>query len=199
MNDFHQHKLIILSQAVTRHAVSCSKIFNGANNACSNKGLKDGAGAYSGNRRHQPTGGQKTFGSYNNVNKSDLEKGSIAKLRLLVVTTNKSTQPRYYGQCRYCDLIHWINECPKYRPVEERKRQLKVICYKCLKIGYMSKDCKKVKLVHTAVMIIHTTGVCVLRSSEEIQEKKKDIVFFWRKCAGVLRRHSVHANCQNGH
>ena len=73
------------------------------------------------------TGGQKLFGSYNNVDKSDYREwsgrqGSIGSAEALEVTTNKSTPPRYYDQCRYCDQRHWSDECPKYRTVEERKK-----------------------------------------------------------------------------
>ena len=104
----------------------------------------------------------------------------------LVATTNKSTPPRYYDQCRYCDQRHWSDECPKFRTVTERKKQLKDSCYKCLKVGHMSKDCKKGKAcVHCGEVNTHHRSLCPkkFKSSvtsahltEEIQENRKDSV-----------------------
>ena len=37
------------------------------------------------------------------------------------------------------------DECPTFRTIEDRKKQLKDSCFKCLKIGHLSKDCKKNK------------------------------------------------------
>ena len=72
---------------------------NGDNNFRSDRDPKPGAGAYSGNRRQQPTGSQKTIGSYNNANKLDSREwsgrqGSMGSAEALVATTNKSTPPR---------------------------------------------------------------------------------------------------------
>ena len=164
---------------------------NGDNNFRSDRGPKSGAGAYSGNRRQQPTGGQKTIGSYNNANKLDSREwsgrqGSMGSAEALVATTNKSTPPRYYDQCRYCDQRHWSDECPKYRTVTEKKRQLKDSCYKCLKAGHISKDCKKGKAcVHCGEVNTHHRSLCPKKFkscvtsahlTEEIQENRKDSV-----------------------
>ena len=128
-------------------------------------------------------------GSYNNVNKSDYREWSgrqrsIGSAEALVVTTNKSTPPRFYVQCRYCDQWHWSDECPKYRNVEERKKQLRDSCYKCLKVGHMSKDCKKVKAcVYCGDVNTHHRRLCPkkfkssvtsVHLTEEIQENRKD-------------------------
>ena len=62
---------------------------------------------------------------------------------------------------RYCEKRHWSDECPKYRTVSERKRQLKDSCYKCLKAGHMSKDCKHSKVcVHCGEVNTHHRCLC---------------------------------------
>ena len=63
----------------------------------------------------------------------------------LVVNAKQASVTRFYDQCRYCEKRHWSDKCPKYRTIEERKKQLKGSCYKCLKTGHMSKDCKRNK------------------------------------------------------
>ena len=183
------HEYVTAREHAEKKDEATSRRANGDNNSRSDRGPKSGTGAYSGNRRHQMTGGQKLFGSYNNVNKSNYREwsgrqGSIGSAEALVVTTNKSNPPRYYDQCRYCDQRHWSDECPKYRNVEERKKQLKDSCYKCLKVGHMSKDCKKVKAcVHCGDVNTHHRSLCPkkFKSSvtsahltEEIQENRKD-------------------------
>ena len=184
-----------MSLPVNEHAEKKDEVTNrrpnGDNNFRSDRDPKPGAGAYSDNRRQQPTGGQKTIGNYNNANKLDSREwsgrqGSMGSAEALVATTNKSTPPRYYDQCRYCDQRHWSDECPKFRTVTERKRQLKDSCYKCLKVGHMSKDCKKGKAcVHCGEVNTHHRSLCPkkFKSSvtsahltEEIQENRKDSV-----------------------
>ena len=79
----------------------------------------------------------------------------------LVVSADKSTLSRYYDQCRYSQQRHWSDECPKYRTVYERKKQLKDSCYKCLNLGHMSKDCKKGKAcVHCGEVNTHHRSLC---------------------------------------
>ena len=65
--------------------------------------------------------------------------------KALVVNAKQASVTRFYDQCRYCEKRHWSDGCPKYRTIEERKKQLKASCYKCLKTGHMSKDCKRNK------------------------------------------------------
>ena len=121
---------------------------NGDTHLRSDKGLKSGPSTHFGNRRSHPTGDQKTMYSSSNAKKQvprewGGKQGSMGPAEALMTNTNKTTSARYYDQCRYCEQRHWSDECPKYRTVEERKRQLKDSCYRCLKVGHMSKECKK--------------------------------------------------------
>ena len=79
----------------------------------------------------------------------------------LVVNTKQTSATRYYDQCRYCDQRHWSDEWPNYRTAEERRRQLKDSCYKCLKVGHMSKDYKRSKsCVHCGEVNTHHRSLC---------------------------------------
>ena len=55
----------------------------------------------------------------------------------------------------------------RYKTAEDRKKQLKDFCFKCLKVGHTSRDCKSSKVcVHCeSEMII--TEVCVQRNFPE--------------------------------
>ena len=65
------HEYVTACEHAEKKDEATSRRANGDNNSRSDRGQITGTGAYSGNRRHQTTGGQKLFGSYNNVNKSD--------------------------------------------------------------------------------------------------------------------------------
>ena len=79
----------------------------------------------------------------------------------LVANANQTSTTSYYDQCRYSEKRHWSDECPRYRTVSERKRQLKDSCYKCLKAGHMSKDCKRSKAcVHCGEVNTHHRSLC---------------------------------------
>lgn len=67
----------------------------------------------------------------------------------------------YSTLCRYCGKGHWSDECPTYRSIEDRKRLLKDSCYKCLKIGHKSNDCKRGKLcAHCGDRNSHHRSLC---------------------------------------
>ena len=70
------HEYVTAREHAEKKDEATSRRANGDNNSRSDRGPKSGTGAYSGNRRHQMTGGQKLFGSYNNVNKSDYREWS---------------------------------------------------------------------------------------------------------------------------
>ena len=54
----------------------------------------------------------------------------------------------------------WSDECIKYSTIEERKKQLKESCFKCLKVGHLSKDCKRTKRVYCGEVNAHHRSLC---------------------------------------
>lgn len=124
----------------------------------------------------------------------------------LVVNTKQSSVTRYYDQCRYCEQRHWSDECSKYRTIEARKRQLKDSCYKCLKTGHMSKDCKRSKAcVHCGEVNSHHRSLCpkkykasvsnahLIEETDELKEvsvctEENVLVSSWYLCRQQRRR-----------
>ena len=84
--------------------------------------------AVSDSRRNFPSHpGGRVFHPMSNA-KREPNKQLLGSAEALVVNTKQQTKTRYYDQCRYCEERHWSDECPKYRTVAERKRQLKDSC-----------------------------------------------------------------------
>ena len=68
---------------------------------------------------------------------------TIGSAEALVANIKQAqVQRSFYDQCRYCQQRHWGDECPYLKTSEERKRQLKDSCYRCLKVGHVAKDCE---------------------------------------------------------
>ena len=93
--------------------------------------------------------------------KQSSSKSFLGSAEALVVNTKQQPNTRYYDQCRYCEQRHWSDECPKYRTVAEREKQLKDSCFKCLKTGHRDKDCKKGKAcAHCGEVNDHHRSLC---------------------------------------
>ena len=89
------------------------------------------------------------------------KQNTVGSAEALVTSTKQHSAIRYFDQCRYCDKRHWSDECPTYRTIEDRKKQLKDSCFKCLKSGHLSKDCKKNKsCVYCGQVNSHHRSLC---------------------------------------
>ncbi|MCG8033321.1 MAG: DUF1759 domain-containing protein, partial [Candidatus Thiodiazotropha taylori] len=90
-------------------------------------------------------GGKSDFRPFSNDKTDRIGHLSTASGEALIVNTKNTSVTRFYDQCRYCNNRHLSDECEKYQTIEERKKQLKDSCYRCLKVGHLSKECKKAK------------------------------------------------------
>lgn len=94
---------------------------------------------------------------------------SAASGEALIVNTKNTSVTRFYDQCRYCNNRHWSDECEKYPTLEERKKQLKDSCYRCLKVGHVSKECKKSKTcVYCGEINSHHRSLCPQKFKRKI-------------------------------
>ncbi|XP_045158369.2 uncharacterized protein LOC123524328 [Mercenaria mercenaria] len=67
-----------------------------------------------------------------------------------------------FNKCRYCDNKHWSDECPIFRTIDERKKKLKGSCFKCLKPGHSSSECKGNKhCVYCGGFNVHHRSLCL--------------------------------------
>ena len=58
-------------------------------------------------------------------------------------------------------VLQQSDECLKYSTIEERKKQLKDGCHKCLNVGHVSKDCKRSKtFVYCGEINAHHRNLC---------------------------------------
>ncbi|KAH3847836.1 hypothetical protein DPMN_090168 [Dreissena polymorpha] len=79
--------------------------------------------------------------------------------------------PSIQRKCRYCAKAHWSDDCLKYKTIEERKACLKKSCFKCLKEGHLSHECKSInkKCVHCGVINHHHRSLC----PKKFQQRKE--------------------------
>ncbi|CAG2208913.1 unnamed protein product [Mytilus edulis] len=125
--------------------------------------------------------------SFNNNRSENCVYQPKSSAEALIANSSKS-QPgsKYFDKCRYCGSKHWSDECQKFKTIEERKRQLKGSCFKCLKAGHGSFECKRNKLcIHCNEVNSHHRSLCPKKFntkntcvylSEEISEYCSDNV-----------------------
>ncbi|CAG2209870.1 unnamed protein product [Mytilus edulis] len=100
--------------------------------------------------------------SFNNNRSENRVYQPKSSAEALIANSSKS-QPgsKYFDKCRYCGSKHWSDECQKFKTIEERKRQLKGSCFKCLKAGHGSFECKRNKLcIHCNEVNSHYRNLC---------------------------------------
>ena len=54
---------------------------------------------------------------------------------------NKVEKKKFSTNCRFCDALHWSDECTKYITAKTRKQRIKGSCHICLKQGHIANDC----------------------------------------------------------
>ncbi|XP_060570667.1 uncharacterized protein LOC132728956 [Ruditapes philippinarum] len=75
--------------------------------------------------------------------------------------THHQKQQQHKRVCRFCSKNHWSDECPKFKTIDERKAQIKGCCYKCLREGHMSPDCKSIRVcVYCNKSNVHHRSLC---------------------------------------
>ena len=78
-------------------------------------------------------------------------------------------------KCRYCANRHWSDECTKHKTIAERKKILKDSCYKCLKTGHRSNECRANKLcVHCGERNKHHRSLCPKALRETVEPSKHE-------------------------
>ena len=81
---------------------------------------------------------------------------AVSSGEVLMIGENRKSPDVGKVKCIYCKEQHWSDECNKYKTAEERRRHLKRSCFKFLKEGHMSKECKSKKLcVHCGSFNAH--------------------------------------------
>jgi len=84
-----------------------------------------------------------------------------ASSEALVATPTRGKSNPFFDKCRYCEAKHWSDECPKYKTIDERKKQIKGSCYRCLRLGHSSLNCTRSKAcVHCGEMNSHYKSLC---------------------------------------
>ncbi|XP_052788666.1 uncharacterized protein LOC128223425 [Mya arenaria] len=103
-------------------------------------------------------------------NKSNYGYKAISSAEALVANTKKLTPQQskpskdYSEMCRYCAKHHWSDECLQYRTLSARKQVLKESCFRCLKVGHKTAECKKNKVcVYCGERNSHHRSICPKR------------------------------------
>ena len=115
----------------------------------------------------------------NSWNHTSITTGSA---EALVANNKQNPASRHYDQCRHCAKRHWSDEYPQYQTINERKQQLKDSCFRCLKVGHVSKECKQNKMcVHCGEFNIHHRSLCPKKfrskiSNVHLSEERSDCV-----------------------
>ena len=84
--------------------------------------------------------------------------------------------------CRYCNSNHWSDECQNFKSIDERKKQLKGSCSKCLKEGHYTRDCKSAKqCVYCWEFSVHHRSLCpskfektIVKESVHVAEESEE-------------------------
>ncbi|XP_060605576.1 uncharacterized protein LOC132758080 [Ruditapes philippinarum] len=95
-------------------------------------------------------------------------KGPVQKTstQALVSTSRQQRKPvstvvHPIKRCRYCNQNRWSDECTTYKIIIERKDRIKGRCFRCLKEGHLSLDCKSnKKCVYCDKMNAHHRSLC---------------------------------------
>ena len=90
----------------------------------------------------------------------------------------------YQNKCRYCAKVHWSDQCPFFPSVNERKAELKNSCFRCLKEGHRSDECKQMKMcIYCGEPNSHHRSLCPHKF-----KTKSTVVYTTNECTAEQER-----------
>ena len=64
-------------------------------------------------------------------------------------------------KCKFCEGLHWSDECTVCSTLETRKERLKGCCFICLRTGHSYKECRITKpCYHCGMVKNHHQSLC---------------------------------------
>lgn len=81
-------------------------------------------------------------------------------------------------KCRFCSRAHWSDECQKYKTIEERKTCLQKSCFKCLREGHMSHECRNMNITcaHCGAKNHHHRSLCPQKFPQRNRKIKENVM-----------------------